>query len=157
MLFPSTTKDADSRSILTRELAATLKESFEIEPRHLDRPQLFQEEGVILFFSRIVSDHRLAPEAAFEETTILAKVAIRYGDASTSKVFHFGPMLFFGLLVRDSNDTRNVIAGDSTQVKGRAGQPLTAVNFRSDLSPADGAINAGDATVAKNHSGTSIP
>jgi hypothetical protein len=60
------------------------------------------------------------------------------------------------LLRGDSNGDRTVNSGDTTQVRNRSGQDLSAGNFRSDVN-LGGSINSGDATVVKSLSGTNVP
>ncbi len=54
-----------------------------------------------------------------------------------------------GVLVGDTNGNGAVNAGDTTQTKGRSGQPTDATNFRSDVNT-DGVINAGDSSAVKS-------
>jgi hypothetical protein len=60
-----------------------------------------------------------------------------------------------GVLLGDTNDSRNVLADDTLQTRGRSGQLTDGTNFRSDLNP-DGAIAAGDALIVRGLSGNSL-
>jgi hypothetical protein len=61
-----------------------------------------------------------------------------------------------GVLIGDANGSGSVNAGDVSQVKGLSGQPVSASNFRADVT-ANGAINAADINLVKLKSGTSLP
>lgn len=61
-----------------------------------------------------------------------------------------------GILIGDTNANGTVNATDVAQTKARAGQTVSAANFRSDVN-ANGAINAGDTAMVKQNSGTSLP
>jgi hypothetical protein len=60
------------------------------------------------------------------------------------------------LLMGDSNGNKTVNATDIGQVKGQSGAPVTAANFRRDLTP-NGSINATDVGLVKSRSGASVP
>jgi hypothetical protein len=57
------------------------------------------------------------------------------------------------LLVGDTNGSGSVNASDIGQTKARAGQPVTAETFRSDVVP-NGAINSSDIALVKSRSGS---
>jgi hypothetical protein len=61
-----------------------------------------------------------------------------------------------GILWGDTNGNRAVNAADVSQTKSRSGQAVDGTNFRSDVN-ASGSINAGDAALCKQYSGTSLP
>jgi N-acetylneuraminic acid mutarotase len=61
-----------------------------------------------------------------------------------------------GILWGDTTGSRSVNAADVSQTKSRSGQGVTGTNFRSDVN-ANGSINAGDAALCKQYSGTSLP
>jgi hypothetical protein len=61
-----------------------------------------------------------------------------------------------GILLGDTNASRAVNAGDTTQTKGFAGQATAAGNFRSDVN-LDGIINSGDSGIVKSRAGNAIP
>lgn len=63
--------------------------------------------------------------------------------------------LRLGALVGDTNGDGAVNTGDSLQTRGRAGEPLSTSNFRSDVT-VDGFINSGDALLVRSRSGTSL-
>lgn len=60
------------------------------------------------------------------------------------------------LLVGDVNDDRFTNGGDTTVVRGAAGQTVGQSNFRADVN-VDGFINGGDTTIVRQDSGTSLP
>ena len=60
------------------------------------------------------------------------------------------------VLAGDTSADRVVNAGDSIQVRNRAGQSAGTTNARWDVN-LDGAINSGDATFVKGRSGNNIP
>lgn len=60
-----------------------------------------------------------------------------------------------GFLIGDSTGEGLVNTGDAIQVRGRAGQPSTQTNFRSDIN-LDGLVNSGDAISVRARSGSSI-
>jgi hypothetical protein len=59
-------------------------------------------------------------------------------------------------LVGDTNGNGAVTASDIGATKAQAGQPVTAANFRNDVTP-NGAINASDIGLVKSQSGTTLP
>ncbi|MGH8092473.1 MAG: TIGR02597 family protein [Chthoniobacterales bacterium] len=61
-----------------------------------------------------------------------------------------------GILIGDTNGDGAVNAGDIGQTKSQSGQPVTAANFREDVT-VDGSINAGDIGLVKSKSGTGLP
>ncbi len=61
-----------------------------------------------------------------------------------------------GVLLGDTNDSRNVNAGDALQTRARSGQITDGTNFRSDVNP-DGAIAAGDVIIVRGQAGNAIP
>ncbi len=61
-----------------------------------------------------------------------------------------------GILLGDTTGNGFVNATDIGQIKGQAGQPPNAGNFRADVN-ANGAINATDISLAKSVSGTQLP
>jgi hypothetical protein len=61
-----------------------------------------------------------------------------------------------GFLFGDTNGSRSVSAADVSQVKAESGQPVTASNFRADVT-ANGAINAADLGAVKAQSGAVLP
>ena len=62
-----------------------------------------------------------------------------------------------GILVGDTNGNRTVNATDIGQTKAQSGQPVTASNFRTDVTASGGSINASDIGLVKSTSGTSLP
>jgi hypothetical protein len=60
------------------------------------------------------------------------------------------------VLVGDTNSNSAVNAADIAQTKAQSGQPVTASNFREDVT-ADGNINASDIALVKSKSGTALP
>ena len=60
------------------------------------------------------------------------------------------------MLVGDTNGNKTVNASDIAQTKGQSGLPVTAANFRTDVT-ADGSITASDIALVKSHSGASVP
>jgi hypothetical protein len=77
-------------------------------------------------------------------------------------VDEFGQTLAEGIsvpidfLFGDTNGSRAVSAADVSQVKAESGQPVTASNFRADVT-ANGAINAADLGAVKAQSGVVLP
>ena len=65
-------------------------------------------------------------------------------------------VLPIAFLAGDTNASRSVSATDIGQTKSLSGQPLTGVNFRSDLN-VGGSINASDVSLVKSRSGTFLP
>jgi hypothetical protein len=61
------------------------------------------------------------------------------------------------VLVGDTNGNRAVTATDIGQVKAASGQPVTASNFRLDVTASGGSINASDIGLVKSLSGTQLP
>jgi hypothetical protein len=61
-----------------------------------------------------------------------------------------------GVLVGDTTANRVVNSGDITQTKSAAGQSLTTLNFREDVT-VDGSINSSDISLVKLDSGTGLP
>ena len=59
------------------------------------------------------------------------------------------------ILWGDTNGNRSVTGADVAQTNARAGQPLDATNFRSDVN-ANGSIKASDTTIIKQYSGTAL-
>jgi hypothetical protein len=62
----------------------------------------------------------------------------------------------FGFLAGDATGDRRVTKPDQTLVRGQLNQPVTAANFREDLT-ADGRIKNSDVNVVKTNRGHSIP
>jgi hypothetical protein len=62
-----------------------------------------------------------------------------------------------GMLEGDTNGNGATNATDIAQVKVQSGQPVTAGNFRTDVTANGGAINASDISLVKARSGTSLP
>jgi hypothetical protein len=60
------------------------------------------------------------------------------------------------VLVGDTNGNGAVNAADIAQTKAQSGQPVTASNFREDVT-ADGNLNASDIALVKSKSGTGLP
>jgi uncharacterized delta-60 repeat protein len=60
------------------------------------------------------------------------------------------------LLIGDTNGNKSVNATDIGQTKGQSGVPVTATNFRQDVTP-NGTINASDIGLVKSRSGASVP
>src|SRR5204862_1281945 len=60
------------------------------------------------------------------------------------------------VLMGDTNGDALVNAGDALQTRNRAGQVITATNFRSDVN-ADGFVNSGDTFIVRARSGTFLP
>ena len=60
-----------------------------------------------------------------------------------------------GVLLGDTNGDRFVNAADTLQTRNRAGQTADGTNFRSDVN-IDGGINAGDTSIVRSNSGTSL-
>jgi phosphoribosylformimino-5-aminoimidazole carboxamide ribonucleotide (ProFAR) isomerase len=61
------------------------------------------------------------------------------------------------VLVGDVTVNGSVTASDVAQVKGQSGQPVTAANFRSDVTASGGIVNASDIGLVKARSGTQLP
>ena len=61
-----------------------------------------------------------------------------------------------GFLVGDTTGNGSVNGSDVSQTKVQSGHPITASNFREDVS-VNGAINASDVTLVKSRSGTALP
>jgi hypothetical protein len=62
-----------------------------------------------------------------------------------------------GMLEGDTNGNGSTNATDVGQVKGQSGQPVTAANFRTDVTANGGAISASDISLVKSRSGTQLP
>ncbi|MBA2431981.1 MAG: hypothetical protein H0V56_07680, partial [Chthoniobacterales bacterium] len=62
-----------------------------------------------------------------------------------------------GFLLGDTNGNGSVTASDIGQVKGQSGQPVTATNFRTDVTANGGSITASDIGLVKSASGTQLP
>jgi hypothetical protein len=62
-----------------------------------------------------------------------------------------------GILAGDATGNGSVTASDIGQVKGQSGQPVSASNFRSDVTANGGSINASDIGLVKSRSGTQLP
>ena len=62
-----------------------------------------------------------------------------------------------GILAGDTTGNGSVTASDIGQVKGQSGQPVSATNFRSDVTANGGSINASDIGLVKSRSGTQLP
>jgi hypothetical protein len=62
-----------------------------------------------------------------------------------------------GILVGDSTGNGSVTATDIGQVKAQSGQPVTAANFRTDVTASGGSITASDIGLVKSASGTMLP
>ena len=60
------------------------------------------------------------------------------------------------VLVGDITDNGNVAKADVRQVKGQAGQPVMAANFRNDVNH-DGFIDGNDVNIVKKNRKTSLP
>jgi hypothetical protein len=65
--------------------------------------------------------------------------------------------LTLGILIGDTNGNNAVTATDIGQVKSQSGQPVTASNFRADVTASGGSINASDIGLVKSASGTQLP
>jgi hypothetical protein len=61
------------------------------------------------------------------------------------------------VLIGDVAGNGSVSASDIGQVKSQSGQPVTADNFRSDVTASGGTINASDIGLVKSRSGTQLP
>ena len=61
-----------------------------------------------------------------------------------------------GFLVGDTTGNGSVNGSDVSQTKVQSGHPITASNFREDVS-VNGTINASDVTLVKSRSGTALP
>ena len=61
----------------------------------------------------------------------------------------------FHVLAGDTNGNKAVSASDVGQTKAQAGQPVTAANFRMDVTP-NGSINASDVGLVKSQTGRSV-
>jgi hypothetical protein len=59
------------------------------------------------------------------------------------------------VLIGDSNADAIVNAADALQTRSRAGEAVTAANFRSDVN-VDAVINSGDVISVRSRSGSSI-
>jgi 6-phosphogluconolactonase (cycloisomerase 2 family) len=64
--------------------------------------------------------------------------------------------LQIGFLLGDTNGNGAVNASDISQVKIQSGQPVTASNFRTDVT-VNGTLNASDIALVKTRSGTALP
>ncbi len=62
-----------------------------------------------------------------------------------------------GVLEGDTNGNGATNATDVGQVKGQSGQPVTAGNFRTDVTANGGAITASDISLVKSRSGSQLP
>ncbi len=60
------------------------------------------------------------------------------------------------VLVGDTNGNGAVNSTDIGQTKSQSGQPVTASNFREDVT-ADGNLNSSDISLVKSKSGTGLP
>ena len=60
------------------------------------------------------------------------------------------------VLLGDTNGNKVVNATDVAQTKLQSGLPLSAANFRSDVT-VSGTINSSDVTLVKSHSGAGVP
>ena len=60
------------------------------------------------------------------------------------------------VLLGDTNGNKVVNATDVTQTKMQSGLPLSAANFRSDVT-VSGTINSSDVTLVKSQSGAGVP
>jgi hypothetical protein len=61
-----------------------------------------------------------------------------------------------GVLLGDTNGNGSVSASDIAQTKANSGQPLTQVNFKTDVT-VSGDINASDIALVKSKSGSALP
>jgi hypothetical protein len=62
-----------------------------------------------------------------------------------------------GILAGDTTGNGSVTTSDIGQTKGQSGQPVSAANFRSDVTANGGSINASDIGLVKARSGTQLP
>ena len=60
------------------------------------------------------------------------------------------------VLIGDANGNRAVNAADVVLVKSQVGQPITAANFREDVT-GDGSLTSGDIALTKAHLGNGVP
>jgi hypothetical protein len=58
-----------------------------------------------------------------------------------------------GFLVGDSNGSSSVTATDIGQTKAQSGQPVTAANFRTDVTANGGSISSSDVGLVKSAAG----
>lgn len=64
--------------------------------------------------------------------------------------------LQLGVLLGDTTGDRIVNTGDTLQTRSRAGAPVDASTFRSDVNT-DGVLNTGDTLLVRSNSGASLP
>ncbi|MGI8957431.1 MAG: dockerin type I domain-containing protein, partial [Chthoniobacterales bacterium] len=60
------------------------------------------------------------------------------------------------VLAGDTNADTSVNSADISQTKSQSGQPVSASNFREDVT-VDGNLNSGDIGLVKSKSGTALP
>jgi hypothetical protein len=65
--------------------------------------------------------------------------------------------LTIGFLVGDTNGNGSVNATDIGQTKAQSGQPVTAANFRTDVTANGGSISASDIGLVKSVAGSQLP
>ena len=61
-----------------------------------------------------------------------------------------------GFLIGDTGADRQVNSSDVSQTKSQSGQPVTASNFREDVT-ADGTISSSDVSLVKSKTGSALP
>jgi hypothetical protein len=91
-------------------MLAPLEERIEIESRNLNRPQVIDEESVVIILSSIVSDDCFTPKAPFQQPLVFAIVPLVDGDTPAAEVLHFRPMPLLNLLVNDPNFIDELVA-----------------------------------------------
>ncbi len=89
--------------------------------------------------------------------TDVQKITVTLSDVTDS----FGQILpdtsvSMNLLAGDTNGNKTVNGTDVSQTKAQSGQPVTAANFRQDVTP-NGSINTSDIGLVKSRSGQSVP
>ena len=91
-------------------------------------------------------------------TINLANVANAQTAAITLTNVNVGNVAIpFRVLVGDTTKNGSVSSSDIGQVKGQAGQMVTATNFRTDVTANGGTITASDIGLVKSASGTVLP
>jgi uncharacterized delta-60 repeat protein len=85
------------------------------------------------------------------QTITLRLAAVTNGESTADLTV---PM---GILAGDTTGNGSVTTSDIGQTKGQSGQPVSATNFRSDVTANGGSINASDIGLVKARSGTQLP
>jgi hypothetical protein len=79
------------------------------------------------------------------------------GVTNTSAQAMSATPITIGFLVGDTSGNGSVNATDIGQTKAQSGQPVSAANFRNDVTANGGAISASDISLVKSGAGTQLP